>query len=254
MTREEQLKSCTICTHRCMDMHKGLLCGLTQNAANFEGVCPNFEQDEKEAKKQQQIQQEVKNDEVMNDKDQTNYWLLASLCILFYVFGGTIITMLQNMSPLFIFFIALLFGVPAFCFVYKFVENYLVVPYDVRRFEKRVIKLLNKEGYKWERAEGDLYIFKDDIRFRIKLERLQRPAIRVFFECHPLYFKLVNRSSLIKLTDIPVDIVDIIALVFVKGNDVVLFYRADIRSASEFMQELEYAYYRCCGEILLPVL
>lgn len=63
MTREEQLKSCTICTHRCMDMHKGLLCGLTQNAANFEGVCPNFEQDEKEFQKQQQIQQEVMNDE-----------------------------------------------------------------------------------------------------------------------------------------------------------------------------------------------
>ena len=53
MTREEQLKSCTICTHRCMDMHKGLLCGLTQNAANFEGACPNFEQDEKEVQKQE---------------------------------------------------------------------------------------------------------------------------------------------------------------------------------------------------------
>ena len=53
MTREEQLKSCTICTHRCMDMHKGLLCGLTQNAANFEGECPNFEQDEKEVQKQE---------------------------------------------------------------------------------------------------------------------------------------------------------------------------------------------------------
>ena len=63
MTREEQLKSCTICMHRCMDMHKGLLCGLTQNAANFEGECPNFEQDEKEFQKQQQIQQEMMNDE-----------------------------------------------------------------------------------------------------------------------------------------------------------------------------------------------
>ena len=47
------MKSCTICTHRCMDMHKGLLCGLTQNAANFEGECPNFEQDEKEFQKQE---------------------------------------------------------------------------------------------------------------------------------------------------------------------------------------------------------
>lgn len=68
MTREEQLKSCSVCTHRQMDMHKGLLCGLTQNAANFEGVCPNFEQDEKEFQKLQQIQQEV-----------MNYWWLVGI-------------------------------------------------------------------------------------------------------------------------------------------------------------------------------
>ena len=75
MTREEQLKSCTICTHRCMDMHKGMLCGLTQNAANFEGECPNFEQDEKEFQKQQQIQQEM-----MNDEDHTvGGWLAIFL-------------------------------------------------------------------------------------------------------------------------------------------------------------------------------
>ncbi len=75
MTREEQLKSCTICMHRCMDMHKGLLCGLTQNAANFEGECPNFEQDEKEFQKQQQIQQEM-----MSDEDHTvGGWLAIFL-------------------------------------------------------------------------------------------------------------------------------------------------------------------------------
>lgn len=75
MTREEQLKSCSVCTHRQMDMHKGLLCGLTQNAANFEGVCPNFEQDEKEFQKQQQIQQEM-----MNDEDHTiGGWLALFL-------------------------------------------------------------------------------------------------------------------------------------------------------------------------------
>lgn len=53
MTREEQLKSCTICTHRCMDMHKGLLCGLTNEFADFESSYPNFEQDEKEIQKQE---------------------------------------------------------------------------------------------------------------------------------------------------------------------------------------------------------
>lgn len=243
MTREEQLKSCTICTHRCMDMHKGLLCGLTQNAANFEGVCPNFEQDEKEAKKQQQIQQEVKNDEVMNDKDQTNYWLLV-LCILFYVFGGTIITMLQNMSPLFIFFIALLFGVPAFCFVYKFVENYLVVPYDVRRFEKRVIKLLNKEGYKWERDEGDLYIFKNDSRFLAQCYRMpERPAIRVFFEYTTLDEELKSVSPLGQMVLAAMLTVEETPT-RVKDNVIYSVYKADVRNAREFIQEFNSAYER----------
>ncbi|GEM_PF-858637 len=75
MTREEQLKLCSVCTHRQMDMHKGMLCGLTQNAANFEGECPNFEQDEKEFQKQQQIQQEI-----MSDEDHTvGGWLAIFL-------------------------------------------------------------------------------------------------------------------------------------------------------------------------------
>lgn len=36
-----------------MDMHKGLLCGLTNEFADFEDACPNFEQDEKEVQKQE---------------------------------------------------------------------------------------------------------------------------------------------------------------------------------------------------------
>ncbi len=241
MTREEQLKSCTICTHRCMDMHKGLLCGLTQNAANFEGVCPNFEQDEKEAKKQQQIQQEVKNDEVMNDKDQTNYWVLA-LCILFFVFGGKIITILQNMSPLLIFFIALLFGVSAFCFVYKFVENYLIVPRDVRRFEKNVTKLLDKEGYTWERNEGKLYIFKNNVCFAVRCYRMpRRPAIRVFFEYTTLDEELKS-VSLLGQRVLSTILTDEETLTRITDKAIYSVYKADVRNAREFIQEFNYAY------------
>lgn len=35
MTREEQLKFCQVCKHRQMDMHQGLLCGLTHAKADF---------------------------------------------------------------------------------------------------------------------------------------------------------------------------------------------------------------------------
>lgn len=45
MTREEQLKFCSVCNHRKMDMKQGMLCGLTNMKANFDMVCPNYEED-----------------------------------------------------------------------------------------------------------------------------------------------------------------------------------------------------------------
>lgn len=89
MTREEQLKSCSVCTHRQMDMHKGLLCGLTQNAANFEDSCSNFEQDEKEVQKRQQIQQEMVNE----TKHNVGGWLAF---FLWFGIGGGVLMSIVN--------------------------------------------------------------------------------------------------------------------------------------------------------------
>ncbi len=153
--------------------------------------------------------------------------------------------------------IYLLFGLPVAAlvlyFVYIFLLNFLIVPNNVRRFEKRIIKRLNKGHYKWKRDEGDLCILKNGVCIRIKFHRLYRPAIRVFFEYSSSDPQLVNKSRLIEPTDMSVDIVDAIAIVLWGDNQVRLFYRADIRSASEFMQELEYAYYRYL-ETLQPIL
>ena len=46
MTREEHLAYCTQCTKRAFDPNKGVTCGLTQEIANFDPTCSNYEQDE----------------------------------------------------------------------------------------------------------------------------------------------------------------------------------------------------------------
>lgn len=45
MTRAERLVSCKQCKNRHLDFNKGLLCNLTGKEADFEGECPDFEQD-----------------------------------------------------------------------------------------------------------------------------------------------------------------------------------------------------------------
>ena len=47
MTRQEHLKFCKTCVNRQMDLKAGLVCQLTGKIADFEGVCPSYEKDEK---------------------------------------------------------------------------------------------------------------------------------------------------------------------------------------------------------------
>ena len=58
MTREEQLKFCSVCNHRKMDMKHGMLCGLTNAKADFDTACPNYDEDAKEKIKNERIEQE----------------------------------------------------------------------------------------------------------------------------------------------------------------------------------------------------
>lgn len=148
------------------------------------------------------------------------------------------------MSSLFIFFVTLMFGVPVLCYGYQFVENYLVVPYDVHRFENRVTKLLTKDGYKWERDEGDLYIYKNDIRFRAQCYRMpERPAIRVLFDYATLDEELKSVSPLGQIVlAASLSVEHIETPTRVQDNVIHSFYKADVRNAREFIQEFNYAY------------
>lgn len=58
MTREEQLRFCSVCKHRKMDMQQGMLCELTNAKADFDGTCPNYDEDAKEKAKNERIEKE----------------------------------------------------------------------------------------------------------------------------------------------------------------------------------------------------
>ncbi|MEO1052374.1 MAG: hypothetical protein AAFX87_17200 [Bacteroidota bacterium] len=46
MDRKQQLEHCKRCVNQQFDMNKGILCGLTNDYATFEGECKDFEPDE----------------------------------------------------------------------------------------------------------------------------------------------------------------------------------------------------------------
>ncbi|MCL6268025.1 RDD family protein [Flagellimonas myxillae] len=45
MNRQQQLTFCKICTHRKNDFERGIVCGLTNELADFEFECPSYEKD-----------------------------------------------------------------------------------------------------------------------------------------------------------------------------------------------------------------
>ena len=45
MTREEHVRICSVCKNRRSDINKGLICALTEDIADFEGECPNYDED-----------------------------------------------------------------------------------------------------------------------------------------------------------------------------------------------------------------
>lgn len=58
MTREEQLKFCSVCKNRQMDMKQGMLCGLTKAKADFETACPNYLEDAEKKEKKERVEKE----------------------------------------------------------------------------------------------------------------------------------------------------------------------------------------------------
>jgi hypothetical protein len=77
METSERLEFCKICINRKMDIHQGLLCGLTNAKADFEGECPHLIIDEK-----QKTKMEMERKELLESEDyQIGGWLAIFLLV-----------------------------------------------------------------------------------------------------------------------------------------------------------------------------
>lgn len=102
MTREEQLKFCKICKNQKFDMNQGIICGLTNQRADFEETCDSFIEDSELKSKieSKAALKDVFNRVASQGKRFVNYLLdLIFLIIFSYIFGIILGIMLAIFSP-----------------------------------------------------------------------------------------------------------------------------------------------------------
>jgi len=88
MTRIEHLKFCSICIHQKDDMRRGIICGLTDQIADFEDSCGSFAEDSEviEQLKLKVIENEVSDKMASQGKRFLNY-LLDLVFIMIFIFA-----------------------------------------------------------------------------------------------------------------------------------------------------------------------
>lgn len=87
MTRDEQLKSCNICRNRAFSNEEGTICRLTNKVADFEGRCPNFDIDVREAEIVEENRQALKNSEPkLMRRARIALFVVGAINILFGIF------------------------------------------------------------------------------------------------------------------------------------------------------------------------
>jgi len=88
MTRTEHLNFCSICIHQKDGMRKGIICGLTDQIADFEDTCGSFAEDSEviEQLKLKVIENEVNDKMASQGKRFLNY-LLDLVFIMIFIFA-----------------------------------------------------------------------------------------------------------------------------------------------------------------------
>jgi len=102
MTRTEHLKFCSICINQKDDMRKGIICGLTDQIADFEDTCGSFAEDSEIIKQLEleKIENEINEKMASQGKRFLNYLLdLAFIMIFIFVFYFILGIILALVAP-----------------------------------------------------------------------------------------------------------------------------------------------------------
>lgn len=92
MTIEDQLKFCKVCKNKRMNVQKGIVCGLTGEKPDFNELCPNYEEDAKEVKKEKQVQ--VERERATKEHLTISGWLAIFLWLV--IGGGAIASLILS--------------------------------------------------------------------------------------------------------------------------------------------------------------
>jgi uncharacterized RDD family membrane protein YckC len=101
MTRTEHLKFCSICVNQKDDMRKGIICGLTNQIADFEETCSSFAEDSEviEQLELMKIENEVIDKMASQGKRFLNYLLdlffIVIFIFVFYLILGIILAIVN---------------------------------------------------------------------------------------------------------------------------------------------------------------
>jgi hypothetical protein len=104
-SRAQYVEICKRCTKRGFNPNQGVTCGITNEIANFEGECANFEIDQQLVQKHADQQAYVAAQEV--DTSDRNVTLDITLGLIFLI-GGLLLTI---MNVGYIFYGAILYGI-----------------------------------------------------------------------------------------------------------------------------------------------
>ena len=102
MNRIEHLKFCSICIHQQDDMRKGIICGLTNQIADFDDLCNSFAEDTEiiEHLKLKEIENSVIDQMASQWKRFLNYLLdLVSIFIFIFIFSFIFGIVLAIVAP-----------------------------------------------------------------------------------------------------------------------------------------------------------
>jgi uncharacterized RDD family membrane protein YckC len=102
MTRTEHLNFCSICIHQKDGMRKGIICGLTDQIADFEDTCDSFAEDPEvvEQLKLKGIEDEVIDKMASQGKRFLNYLLdLVFIMIFIFAFYLILLIILNKVAP-----------------------------------------------------------------------------------------------------------------------------------------------------------
>lgn len=85
MTVDERLKYCRICENRKMNPAIGLVCGLTNEKANFETNCPDFKIDQPEADRLVKLERDA-----IEEEESSGHFTPEKKAIKMGVLGGVL--------------------------------------------------------------------------------------------------------------------------------------------------------------------